>query len=221
MSSRLTDAIDELLPQTQCRRCGYPSCRDYADALARGHTAINRCPPGGEATIDELAKLLEVRVLPLDPSCGAAGPLRVALIDERWCIGCTICLKVCPVDAIVGAAKLMHTVLAAECTGCELCVQPCPTDCIEMREVARHPQRDQLGLQWTTVRANLARRRFRDRHDRLMRLKEERSAQAARASLRRASQAAKKLAIDAAVARVRGSQRADTAEGGDESNKTG
>ena len=221
MSSRLTDAIDDLLPQTQCRRCGYPSCRDYADALARGHTEINRCPPGGETTIDELAKLLEVPVIPLDPSCGAAGPLTVALIDERWCIGCTICLKVCPVDAIVGAAKLMHTVLAVECTGCELCVQPCPTDCIEMREVAWHPQRDQLGSEWTTTRANLARRRFRDRHDRLMPLKEERSAQAARASLRRASQAAKKRAIDAAVARVRGSQRAVTPEGNDESNKTG
>ena len=212
MSNGLIDAIDDRLPQTQCRRCGYPTCRDYANALAAGHTAINRCPPGGEATIGELAKLLDLDVMPLDPSCGAAGPVRVAFIDERWCIGCTICLKVCPVDAIVGAAKLMHTVLAVECTGCELCVQPCPTDCIEMLEVTRHPQRDQLTPGWTVARANLAKGRFLARRDRLKHLQEERSAQAVRAALRRASRADKRLAIDQAVARVRGAQRANTVE---------
>lgn len=220
MSNRLIEAIDDLLPQTQCTRCGYPTCRDYAGALAQGHTAINRCPPGGEATIGELAKLLDLKVMPLDSSCGVAGPVKVAFVDERWCIGCTICLKVCPVDAIVGAAKLMHTVLAVECTGCELCVQPCPTDCIEMLETTKHPQRAQLNPGWTMARAKLAKRRFVNRRDRLMRLKEERAAEAGRTRARRATRADKKLAIDQAVARVRESQRTKTVEGGHESNKT-
>ncbi len=221
MSNRLIDAIDELLPQTQCRRCGYPSCRDYADALAAGQTSINRCPPGGDSTIGELAKLLATGVMSLDPSCGAAGPVRVAFVDESWCIGCTICLDVCPVDAIVGAAKLMHTVLAVECTGCELCVQPCPTDCIEMLEVTRHPQRDQLTPVWSATRATLAKGRYLAHRERLMRLKEERSARAGRTSLRRASPADKKLAIDQAVARVRDRKKSNAGEGGDESSKTG
>jgi electron transport complex protein RnfB len=135
------EAIDRLLPQTQCTRCGYPGCKPYAEALAAGEADINRCPPGGAATIAELAALLGRAPLPLDPACGVEAPPRVALIDESRCIGCFKCVDACPVDAIVGAAKRMHTVIAAECTGCELCVAPCPVDCIAMVEPppARRP----------------------------------------------------------------------------------
>ena len=130
---RLADAIDALLPQTQCTRCGYAGCAPYATAIAAGEADIDRCPPGGDATIAALARLLHRDPLPLNPQCGAAGPARVACIDEGRCIGCARCLAPCPVDAIVGAAKYLHTVLAERCTGCELCIAPCPVDCIEMR----------------------------------------------------------------------------------------
>ncbi len=123
-------AIDQWLPQTQCRQCGYPRCRAYAEAIARGEAAINRCPPGGDTTVRGLAALCRVPPIPLDPACGTWQPRRLAVIDEALCIGCTLCLEACPVDAIVGAAKQMHSVLTAECTGCELCVPPCPVDCI-------------------------------------------------------------------------------------------
>ncbi|HEV2269830.1 MAG TPA: RnfABCDGE type electron transport complex subunit B [Steroidobacteraceae bacterium] len=126
------DDIDALLPQTQCTRCGYPGCRPYAEAIARGEAAINQCPPGGAATIGELAALLQRDPLPLNPANGREGPLLVALIDEATCIGCAKCLPPCPVDAIIGARKQMHTVVAALCTGCELCIVPCPVDCISM-----------------------------------------------------------------------------------------
>ena len=210
-----TEAIDELLPQMQCTRCGYLSCRDYAEALARGRTSINRCPPGGEATINSLARLLKVRPVPLDVSCGTTRPLAVAFIDESWCIGCTICIKACPVDAIVGAAKHMHTVLAMECTGCELCVQPCPTDCIEMQDVPSHPQHEHLTSVWTPARATSAKNRFDARKARLQRTKDQRAARVKRASLRHADAAAKKRAIDAAVARVRETKN-NTGAGDDE-----
>src|SRR5579864_3460715 len=126
------DQIDALLPQTQCTRCGYPGCRPYAEALAAGAADLNRCPPGGADTIAALARLLGQPLQPLDPECGAAGPVLVAQIDEAACIGCARCLPPCPVDAIVGAQKQMHTVVLALCTGCELCVAPCPVDCIAM-----------------------------------------------------------------------------------------
>lgn len=124
--------IDALLPQTQCRRCGFDACRPYAEALARGETALNRCPPGGRALIGELATLLGRPVIPLDPACGAEGPPLVAWIDEPACIGCARCLDPCPTDAILGARKRIHTVIAADCSGCELCVPACPVDCIRM-----------------------------------------------------------------------------------------
>ncbi|MBN8735304.1 MAG: RnfABCDGE type electron transport complex subunit B [Xanthomonadales bacterium] len=124
--------IDDALPQTQCARCGYPACRPYAEAVARGDAAINRCPPGGEQGVQTLARLTGQPPLPLDPECGPETPPRVAVIDEAVCIGCTKCIQACPVDAIVGANKLMHTVIADLCTGCELCVAPCPVDCIDM-----------------------------------------------------------------------------------------
>ncbi|HET6907368.1 MAG TPA: electron transport complex subunit RsxB [Rhodanobacteraceae bacterium] len=128
----LADRIDALLPQTQCTRCGYSACRPYAEAIARNEAPINRCPPGGDAGIRALAVLTGRPVLPLDPECGAEMPPQVAFIDEDVCIGCTKCIQACPVDAIVGGSKLMHTVIPQLCTGCELCIPPCPVDCIDM-----------------------------------------------------------------------------------------
>lgn len=127
----LADQINGLLPQTQCGQCGYPGCRPYAQAIAEGD-AINKCPPGGQETIDSLADLLDVEPEPLDAEHGVEKEARVALIREDECIGCTKCIQACPVDAILGAAKHMHTVIADECTGCDLCVEPCPVDCIDM-----------------------------------------------------------------------------------------
>lgn len=130
----ITDQICDLLPQTQCGQCGYPGCRPYAEAIASGER-INRCPPGGESTIQALANLLDVEPLPLDEEVGVEKPKSVAVIREAECIGCTKCIQACPVDAILGAAKQMHTVIASECTGCDLCVEPCPVDCIDMIEI--------------------------------------------------------------------------------------
>ena len=126
------DRIHALLPQTQCTRCGYRGCRPYAEAIAAGEAAINRCPPGGAVTIDRLAALLSRDSLPLDETCGAEGPPTVAVIDESKCIGCARCLPPCPVDAIVGAQRQMHTIINDLCTGCELCIAPCPVDCIRI-----------------------------------------------------------------------------------------
>jgi electron transport complex protein RnfB len=125
--------IDALLPQTQCTRCGYPGCLPYAEAIVRGEAQINQCPPGGAATIHALAELLGRDDLPLNPANGTESAARVACIDEARCIGCARCLPPCPVDAIVGAAKYLHAIIADRCTGCELCLAPCPVDCIEMR----------------------------------------------------------------------------------------
>jgi electron transport complex protein RnfB len=128
----LVERIDELLPQTQCGQCGYPGCRPYAQAIANGD-AINKCPPGGQTTVNNLADLLGVSAPALDSEAGEDAEIKkVAFIREDECIGCTKCLQACPVDAIVGAAKQMHTVVADECTGCDLCVEPCPVDCIDM-----------------------------------------------------------------------------------------
>jgi electron transport complex protein RnfB len=131
---RLVDEIDALLPQTQCGRCTFPGCRPYATALANGEADINQCPPGGHATAAALAKLLGRAARPVDPRFGTVQTqAMVAWIDESACIGCVKCIQACPVDAIVGASKFMHTVIAAQCTGCELCIPPCPVDCIVMR----------------------------------------------------------------------------------------
>jgi electron transport complex protein RnfB len=126
------DEIDALLPQTQCTRCGFPGCRPYAEALVRGAAEINQCPPGGATTISELARALGRKIVPLNPHNGIEGPALVAQIDESRCIGCIKCLPPCPVDAIIGAKQLLHTVIVELCTGCELCVAPCPVDCIAM-----------------------------------------------------------------------------------------
>jgi electron transport complex protein RnfB len=127
----IVEQINEILPQTQCGQCGYPGCRPYAEAIANGE-AINKCPPGGETGIQALADLLDLEVIPLDEEHGEQSVKKVAFIREAECIGCTKCLQACPVDAILGAAKQMHTVIASECTGCDLCVEPCPVDCIDM-----------------------------------------------------------------------------------------
>lgn len=139
--NNLADQINNILPQTQCGQCGFPGCRPYAEAIAANEAEINRCPPGGEDTIRELADLLGVEAIPLDAEHGEEKELPyVALIREDECIGCTKCIQACPVDAILGAAKQMHTVIASECTGCDLCVEPCPVDCIDMVAVAPTPQ---------------------------------------------------------------------------------
>ena len=134
----IVEQINGLLPQTQCGQCGYPGCKPYAEAIANGDK-INKCPPGGQATVQALADLLDVEVEPLD-AVGGEKPRMVAFIREAECIGCTKCLQACPVDAIVGAAKQMHTVIVDECTGCDLCVEPCPVDCIDMLEIGTNVQ---------------------------------------------------------------------------------
>jgi electron transport complex protein RnfB len=148
--------IDALLPQTQCTRCGYAGCRPYAEAIAGGEAQINQCPPGGSQTIGTLAELLGRAPLPLNPVHGVETAPRVAWIDESRCIGCARCLAPCPVDAIVGAAKYMHTVLSERCTGCELCLPPCPVDCIELRD-APPPAANQSALNRRRFEAHSAR----------------------------------------------------------------
>ncbi|MFV8783827.1 electron transport complex subunit RsxB [Microbulbifer sp. SA54] len=147
----IVDQIDALLPQTQCGQCGHPGCRPYAEAIANGE-AINKCPPGGQATINDLANLLDVEAIPLDAEHGVEDVKKVAFIREAECIGCTKCIQACPVDAIVGAAKQMHTVIVDECTGCDLCVEPCPVDCIDMVPLETglqqwHPKKPKDGIQ--------------------------------------------------------------------------
>jgi len=138
-SDPVVDQINTLLPQTQCGQCNFPGCRPYAEAIAAGEADINQCPPGGETGIQALADLLGVEVLALNPENGEAQQKAVAVIDEEICIGCTLCIQACPVDAILGTSKLMHTVIEAECTGCDLCLPPCPVDCIEMVVPAPKP----------------------------------------------------------------------------------
>jgi Na+-translocating ferredoxin:NAD+ oxidoreductase subunit B len=163
MSPTLAQRLDALLPQTQCTRCGYDGCRPYAEALAQGRAQHNRCPPGGDAVIAALASTLGRAPMPLDAEVGPAMQPQIARIDEDACIGCTKRIQACPVDAIVGASKLMHTVIESWCTGCELCIPPCPVDCIELLAVARLPD------------AALSRARHDERAERHARLERERA----------------------------------------------
>jgi len=184
----LADAVLAVLPQTQCTRCGYADCRAYAEAIAFDGEAINRCPPGGAEGVARLAAVTGGALLPLDPANGTEGPRRLAVIDEGWCIGCTLCLKACPVDCIVGGPKAMHTVVDAQCTGCELCIPVCPVDCISLVDVSH----GRTGWEaWSAAQADEAR----VRHD-FHRFRIERS-HAEKADRQRSSAHARDAAVDA------------------------
>lgn len=155
--STLFDRIHAALPQTQCTRCGYPDCAAYARAIAAGDAAINQCPPGGAEGVQRLSAITGLPALPLNPANGSEGPRAVAIIDEAWCIGCTLCLKACPTDAIVGSNKMMHTVIEPYCTGCELCIPVCPVDCISLDNVTG----TRTGWSaWSQQEADTARSRY-------------------------------------------------------------
>jgi Na+-translocating ferredoxin:NAD+ oxidoreductase subunit B len=190
----LSDRLDAVLPQTQCTRCGYAACRPYADALAAGLSDINRCPPGGEPVIAALAALTGRAAKSLDPECGEHTPLQEAVIEEAACIGCTLCIDACPIDAILGAQKRVHVVLASLCSGCGLCVAPCPVDCIAMRPA---------GRAWTDDDATAARTRHTARIARLAR-NERLAARTATVALGANNAAARRqAAVAAALARAR------------------
>ncbi|RQH08523.1 electron transport complex subunit RsxB [Paraburkholderia dinghuensis] len=180
-SRTLADRIEDLLPQTQCTKCGYDGCRPYAEAIAAGTASYNQCPPGGAEGVARLAKLLGKSVIPINPDNGVERPRPVAFIDESLCIGCTLCMQACPIDAIVGAPKQMHTIIKDVCTGCDLCVAPCPVDCIAMIPVT--------GIAtgwdaWTQDQADEARVHYGRRQARLA---SERDAAEARLAARRAA----------------------------------
>ncbi len=153
----IAEALLDALPQTQCTRCGYPDCKGYAEAIASTEADVNRCPPGGAEGISRLARIAGREALALDAACGSEAPRAAAMIDEAWCIGCALCLKACPVDAIVGAPKLMHSVIAELCTGCELCLPVCPVDCISLVNASGTA----TGWNaWSTTQAGVARKRY-------------------------------------------------------------
>ena len=153
----IASTLLDTLPQTQCRRCGYDDCRRYAEAIADGDAAIDRCPPGGAEGIARLALIVGQPVVPLDAECGRESPRLLAVVDEAWCIGCALCLKACPVDAIVGAPKQMHVVIESLCTGCELCLPVCPVDCIAL--VGNSGARTGWNA-WSAAQAATARSRY-------------------------------------------------------------
>ncbi|MFJ2988867.1 electron transport complex subunit RsxB [Collimonas sp. NPDC087041] len=214
-SPSLADRIEALLPQTQCTKCGYPACRPYAEAIADGSASYNQCPPGGQQGVARLAQLLGQPLIPLNPSNGVERPRPLAVIDEAACIGCTLCIQACPVDAIAGAAKQMHTVIAEQCTGCDLCVAPCPVDCITMVDATG----TQTGWDaWTQAQADAARARHDFHVFRLRREKQENddrlaakaaeklkavAAEAAATPEQQAEQQRKKAIIQAAIERAR------------------
>ncbi len=159
-------SLNDALPQTQCTRCGFPDCASYARAIAEGQAAINQCPPGGQAGIARLAALTGQPVVMLNPEHGTEGPRHVAIIDEAWCIGCTLCIKACPTDAILGSNKVMHTVIEPWCTGCELCIPVCPVDCIALENVTGA---NSGWAAWSAEQAHTARERYNSRQQRLER----------------------------------------------------
>jgi electron transport complex protein RnfB len=204
----LAARIDALLPQTQCTRCGYPTCLEYAEAIASEDADIDRCPPGGTDGVQALAALLNRATKPLNPANGSEGPPLLAVIDESLCIGCTKCIQACPVDAIVGAARRMHTVIAAECTGCELCLAPCPVDCIALVAASDSP----LPRERVMRRAAQARARFDARAARLARERSARDARRTATSQRGAGVPITRSAVLEAIAR--GKARREASKGG-------
>ncbi len=170
------DRINALLPQTQCTRCGFPDCAAYAQAIALGEADINQCPPGGEEGVARLAALTGLPPKPLNPVHGSEGPLQLAVIDEAWCIGCTLCVKACPVDAIIGTNKHMHTVIEPDCTGCELCIPVCPVDCISLVPASQATPAPTGWAAWPQANADQARHRYGQRSIRLVRAKAEHEA---------------------------------------------
>ena len=216
--NELARRIDAALPQTQCTRCGYPDCARYAEAIASGAAGINQCPPGGHEGIERLAAITGHPVVSLNPANGIEGPLTLAVIDEDWCIGCTLCIKACPTDAIVGSNKLMHTVIEPHCTGCELCLPVCPVDCISLEVV--NPEHS--GWQaWTADQASRAQQRYQARVSRLAREQREHDdRQEAKARMKLADLAThslhtdpttldkKRAVIEAALARARARREA-------------
>ncbi|MEH6460517.1 RnfABCDGE type electron transport complex subunit B [Chitinimonas sp. JJ19] len=211
MNLTLVERIDAVLPQTQCTQCGYPDCHRYAEAIAAGEAGIDQCPPGGEEGVALLAGLTGRPLVPLNPVHGETKPFALALIDETHCIGCTLCIQACPVDAILGAAKLMHTVLVDECTGCELCIAPCPVDCISMVPAMRPTAavaREAQAVQWRARHRFHLARVARDKRERADRL-------AAKALAKRDdphfADAAKQAKIAAALDKAASRQAADLA----------
>ncbi len=180
--STLADRILDALPQTQCTRCGYPDCKAYAQAIALEQAPINQCPPGGAEGVAVLAHLTGKPVQPLNLEHGLEGPMTVAVIDEAWCIGCTLCIKACPTDAILGSNKVMHTVIESVCTGCDLCLPVCPVDCIEMVPISG----DKTGwAAWSAELASQARVRYESRQIRLVKEEQEHAArQEAKAAMK-------------------------------------
>jgi len=175
--NHIVEIIDSILPQTQCTQCGYTGCKPYANAISKGEADINQCPPGGEKVIRAIAELMGVEYKPLDESYGISKPKAVAFIDEDTCIGCTFCIQACPVDAILGAAKQMHTIIEKECTGCELCLSPCPVDCITMPEI-----KEVISNNMANKEANIARER---NNFRILRLEKEKIEHAERNAKRK------------------------------------
>jgi len=213
VTAALADRLDAALPQTQCTRCGYADCRHYAEAMARGEAPINQCPPGGAEGIARLATITGDPVIALNPSHGHEGPRKLVVIDEDWCIGCTLCIKACPVDCIVGAPKSMHTVIEHLCTGCELCLPVCPVDCISVEDAT--PGASGWAA-WSPAQADEARQRYaahRERTERDRRENDERLAAKAEAKLADLASAStitdpaalerKRAVIEAALKRAR------------------
>ena len=209
----LARRVDAVLPQTQCTRCGFPDCAGYAQAIAAGSAGIDRCPPGGAEGVARLAAVTGHAPVPLNPAFGVEAPRRLAVVDEAWCIGCTLCIQACPTDAIVGAPKAMHSVIAVRCTGCELCVPVCPVDCIELENASGA----QTGWNaWSAPQAGQARMHYRDRTARLQHAADAAAVQRERATAAvladlpahssiedQAVVARKRSAIEAALSRAR------------------
>lgn len=199
----LAARIHNALPQTQCTRCGYPDCAGYAQAVADGEAGINQCPPGGAEGIARLAQLTGREQVPLDPQFGTEGPRAMAVIDEAWCIGCTLCLDACPTDAIAGINKRMHTVIEAHCTGCELCIPVCPVDCISLE--VETPGRTGWAA-WSQAQAEAALKRYQlhGEHRRIAKRIEEPAPAAAEPQ---AADTRKRSIVEAALARARAAQQ--------------